>query len=188
MESILCELDKEYTVDFFYNFIHSKYLIDKKAALRVIHNTDMNLVNGPLDIVLQEFDLGNYIITNIREGNNLKYLYYLINIKYEHILIENISDIWALNLRPGQKRKIVEILAPKYYSELLFLKENNYQLHLYNLLVNEKISHVEAFSLLENIDPQNRHFALFELSKELSYKEVNEEIQKLFQIYSQKQM
>ncbi|MDM1415773.1 hypothetical protein HX057_16860 [Myroides odoratimimus] len=172
MENLLDVLDTRYKIDFFYTFFNSKYSIDKKRAINYIEFIDE--------------DLGELLLSFILEGNYIKYLDYLINMKYEHILIKNIDVIWTLELWNSHKRKIVELLAPKYFNELLFLQENDYQLHLYNLLVNGKISHLEAYNLLENIELESRHFVLLGLSKELSFKEVSEGIEKLIDAYSKK--
>lgn len=164
LEWLLVGIDDSYKLDFFNTFFFSPYSNDKKTAVDYIKYS--------------EKELGKELLVELFNSLNFKYLDVILNQKDKKIIVENIKDIWSLDPPFSMKRRLIEIVAPIDFSKCEFLKEVEFDFYLLAALKNKSISPQCAIKQLDSVPKERQHFTIFNLSKELNFQDIEDEIEK----------
>lgn len=164
LEILLAKLDNDYKHDYFNTFFYSKYLNDKKSAMNYFKYSNRDIKEE----LLQE-----YLYT----GNTI-FLLPILDRKNLNFLAENVIEIWHADPSFFYKKNLIELLSKTKFKYLKFLEHEEIDLYILACLISKKIKPNEVSKLLSEVPEKNRHFSIFNLSKELDYKYLEEEIKK----------
>jgi hypothetical protein len=73
---------------------------------------------------------------------------------------------------------LIDILANTHLISLKFLEKCEFDLYLLSLLIAEQITPELAIEKLKDVNKEELHFALFNISKEVDFKDIEQEINK----------
>lgn len=162
---ILCDkLDDDYKHDFFNTFFYSKYSNDKKSAINYIKYSKKEITKELLNEYLN--------------SGNTRFLQPLLDLKYINFLAENVEEIWYSEPSFFYKKQIIELLSETKFNDLKFIKNKEIDLFIMASLISKKIKPTDAVKLLSKVPQAKRHFSIFNISKELEFKDIEREIKK----------
>lgn len=164
LEILLNKLDDDYKYDFFNTFFYSKYSNDKKSAINYIKYSKKEITKELLN---------EYI-----NSGNAKFLKPLLDKKYINFLAENVEKIWYSELSFFYKKQIIELLSKTKFKHLKFIENEEIDLFILASLLSKKIKPKDAVTLLSKVPEEKRHFSIFNISKELDFKDIESEIKK----------
>lgn len=164
LELLLTKLDDDYKYDFFNTFFYSRYSNDKKSAIDYIKYSKKEITKELLNEYLN--------------SGNTKFLQPLLDIKNIDFLAENVEEIWHSEPSFFYKKQIIELLSKTKFNHLKFIENEDMDLFILACLINKKIKPKDAIKLLSKIPVEKRHFSIFNISKELDFKELEREIKK----------
>jgi len=159
-ELLLQNLSDSYKSDFFNTFFYSKYLNDKKAALKYLVYSKKNV----------DIDLLNLFI----ENRNPIFLNPILKRKNRKILNDNFFKIWHQELWFTYKKKILESMFPISDEIESFIK--NEEEDLYLQLLGKNINKVDLVNKIENVPDEKRLFYIWQASKCLNFEDIEDYI------------
>lgn len=160
---LLPTLPHIYYEDFFNTFYHSKYSNDKKSAISIFQKISNKRHH---EIILQDY---------FESGNEI-YLQALIDDDAFEILSSKIEEIWDYDPKSYLKRSLIFLLLENYSSSLDFLKIKDSK-HYHFLQCNmSKFNIKEVLRSFDEIPEKEKHFAIFNMSKKVSWNTLEKEI------------
>lgn len=164
LEILLNKLDEDYKYDFFNTFFHSRYSNDKKSAINYIQYSKK--------------DITKELLSEYLNSGNTKFLQPLLNRKHINFLAENVEEIWYSEPSFFYKKQIIELLSKSKFKYLKFIENEEIDLFILACLINKKIKPKDAVKLLSKVPEEKQHFSIFNISKELDFKDIESEIKK----------
>jgi hypothetical protein len=160
---LLPTLADVYYEDFFNTFYFSKYSNDKKCAISIFQKISDKRHH---EIILQDFfDSGNEI-----------YLQALIDDDAYEILSSKIEEIWDSDPSSYLKRNLILLLHENYSGSFDFLRIKDSK-HYHFMQCNERRFNIkEVLRSFEEIPEKEKHFAIFNMSKKVSWNTLEKEI------------
>lgn len=164
LELLVPELDEIYREDFFRTFFYSKYSADKASSVKYL---------GDITDEIKEKLMSEYL-----SSGNLVFLTPLLKPEYSDLLAECVEGIWDSHIFFSTKRRLIDILAKTHLTSLKFLEKIEYDLYLVSLLISKQITPDLAVKQLKKVEKEKRHFALYNISKEVDFQNLEQEINK----------
>lgn len=164
--SLLKRLSKSYYQDFFNTYFYSKYYYENTLALSISYKIWTDNLNQEL--------LEKYL-----EKQETPYLEALLeNGKIEYI-IPYLEKILSFDLESYLKMKIINMVCPKYFKKLSFLRERDPEKYLYAMsLSKKKFSKEEIILCFNDIDLNIKHFGLMSLGRLKQWELLKVELEK----------
>ena len=164
LEMLLLRSDDFYKSDFFSTFFYSKYSNDKKTALNYIEYAKKETQNDLLN---------EYLNTG-----NPKYLQVILQKRNIGFIAKNVKAIWSAEPSFFYKKQIIDLISKTTFETLKFIEEKEVDLYMLACLTNKKISAKDAMNFLDKVAKDKKHFSILNLSKNLEFKYVEQEIKK----------
>lgn len=164
LEILLTKLDDDYKYDYFNTFFYSKYSNDKKSAINYIKYSKK--------------DVAKELLKEYLSSENTIFLLPLLDKKNLNFLAENVAEIWHTEPSFFYKKQLIELLSKIKFKYLEFIENEEIDLYILACLISKKIKPKQAVKLLSKVPESKRHFSIFNLSKELDYKDIESEIKK----------
>jgi len=166
--TLLSVLPDIYHEDFFNTFYYSKYANDKKSAITIFERISDKRHYQP--ILNDYFETGNEI-----------YLRALIDDKAVDILSSKIEEIWDSEPRSYLKRNLISLLHDNYSKSLNFLSLKDPNHYLFLQCYTKKFNQKEILKSFSEIPEKQKHFAILNMSKKVSWNILEKEILRYLQ-------
>jgi len=165
---LLPTLPDIYYEDFFNTFYYSKYSNDKKSAISIFKKVSDKRHH---EIILQDY---------FESGNEI-YLQALIDENASEILSSKIEEIWDSDPKSYLKRNLIFLLHENYSNSLLFLRNKDSRHYLFLQCNMSRFNIKEVLHSFEEIPKKEKHFAIFNMSKKVSWNTLEKEISRYLQ-------
>ncbi|MDY0986718.1 hypothetical protein SOM12_04775 [Flavobacterium sp. CFBP9031] len=160
---LLPTLPDIYYEDFFNTFYYSRYSNDKKSAISIFQKVSDKRHH---EIILKDY---------FKSGNEI-YLQALIDDNASEILSSKIEEIWDSDPKSYLKRSIILLLQENYLNSLDFLRIKDSK-HYHFLKCNMRVFNIkEVLRSFQDIPEKERHFAIFNMSKKVSWNTLEKQI------------
>ncbi|GAA3643498.1 hypothetical protein [Flavivirga jejuensis] len=151
--SLLNRLSKNHYQDFFNTYFYSKYYYENTIALSICDK-------------IWSDDLKQKLLDKFLEKRQSPYLATLLeNGKIDYI-IPYLEKLLSHDLENYLKMKIINMVSPKHFNNLAFLKEREPEKYFYAMSLSKKKFSLEEITLCFNeIDSSIKHFGLMSLGR-----------------------
>lgn len=163
-EILLKNLSDDYKSDFFNTFFNSKYLNDKKAAIKFLSYTNRDVINDLLELFIY--------------NHNTIFLEPILNKENRKKLTRSFFEIWRGELSFYYKKKLIECIIPVNREIENFIKNNDDELFFHLRLMNNEISRVDLLHKIETTAEDKKHFYIWQASKTLKFEDLEEAVRK----------
>lgn len=164
LDILLLNLPNDYKIDFFNTYFYSKYLNDKKSAIKYIDYSQKNVDKELLEL---------YISTK-----NNYFLNPILNRKKKKFVTNNFFKIWHTDLKFYYKKKIIETIFPLKSNIEIFIKNEEPDVYFHLQLLNNKITIQDFINKIESTEEDKRTIYISQASKHVKFEILEEIIKK----------
>lgn len=151
IELLLSNLPDNYKADYFSTFFYSKYLNDKKSALKYLKHSVYNVDSELLKLYLST--------------KNNSFLDPILKRRNRELLTNWFYELWNEDLYFKNKMKLVKCISPLEENIESFLERKDPEFHFEYNLSNGNIKVEKLLDKIKNSTDQKRHFYIWHASK-----------------------